>query len=144
MLMLMVALIVDITLRNLGFSVQGIAEMSVFIMMIVIYLGFGQCEQKKAHVEIEFITEKLKGKTKTITRYLAYGLNIVAAFLLTKAVVLDALKSYKTKDSIQGIIDLPIWPTKFIMVIGIVVFFAQVLFSLKNKKDNKNTYGGGE
>ena len=43
--------------------------------------------------------------------------------LLFYAVTTDAWSAFKTNSSIEGIVDLPIWPTKFIMVVGMVFFF---------------------
>ena len=47
MLAMMILLVIDIVSRTMRKPIQGMAELSVFVMMVVIYLGLARCEENK-------------------------------------------------------------------------------------------------
>jgi TRAP-type C4-dicarboxylate transport system permease small subunit len=130
MVAMMLLLIVDIVFREIDMPLQGMAELSVFVMMIVIYLGFARCEEHREHVGLEFVVLMLPKKPRrilvAITQLLAAG----TIGLMFYAVTTDAWSAFETGDAIEGLVDLPIWPTKFAMVVGMVFFFFQGLINL--------------
>ena len=60
MLAMMFLLVADFTGRKMDMPLHGMAEMSVFVMMIVIYLGFAHCEEHKEHVGLEIVLGERK------------------------------------------------------------------------------------
>ena len=60
----------------------------------------------------------------------AQCLAVAAVGLMFYDVLTDAWSSFETNNSIEGLIDLPIWPTKFIMVVGMVFFLFQAVVNL--------------
>ena len=54
MLAMMMLLIVDIAFRASGMQLYGLAALSVFVMMIVVFLGFARCAEYSEHVGLEF------------------------------------------------------------------------------------------
>ena len=132
MLAMMLLLVADIIGRAINMPLQLMAELSVFVMMIVIYLGFARCEEHSEHVGLEIVINYLPAKARTkmlaVSQFLAVG----TIGLLLYAVATDAWSAFETNSSIEGIVDLPIWPTKFIMVVGMVFFFLQGVINLAN------------
>ena len=59
MLIMMFLLVVDIVSRTFHQPIYGLAEGSVFVMMITIYLGMARCEENREHVRLELLLEKL-------------------------------------------------------------------------------------
>lgn len=130
MLAMMMLLVIDIIFRTIDLPLQGMAELSVFVMMIVIYLGFARCEEHKEHVGLEFVLLMLPKKGQ---RFLLAFSQLIAAGtigLLFYAVTTDAWSAFQTGDAIEGVVDLPIWPTKFIMVVGMFFFVLQGFINL--------------
>ncbi|WP_282611393.1 TRAP transporter small permease [Pelagibius sp. Alg239-R121] len=127
MSVLMAVLVLDIVMRNLGYPLQGMAELSVFVMMIVIYFGFAHCEAEDQHVRLQFLTNRLPQNIKQMTSFLVWILGFITVGILTYAVVVDAAQAYQRNDAIEGVVNLPIWPTKFAMCIGMAIFFLQIL-----------------
>ena len=123
MLAMMLLLIADIAFRTVNLPLPAIAEMSVFVMMIVIYLGFARCEEHEEHVKLPF---RGRSMLLALSQLLAVG----TIGLLFYAVTTDAWDAFVTNSSIEGIVDLPIWPTKFIMVVGMVFFLLQGILNL--------------
>jgi TRAP-type mannitol/chloroaromatic compound transport system permease small subunit len=72
---------------------------------------------------------------------LSYVLALGTVGLLFYSVFMNAISAYQSNESIEGTVELPIWPVKFIMVIGLVFFFFQTLVNTidaakKLKKNN--------
>lgn len=130
MLAMMVLLIIDIVFRSLDMPLHGLAELSVFVMMIVIYLGLSRCEEYSEHVGLEFAINKLSGKARNVMAAAVQFLAVATVGLMFYAVTTDAWSAFETNSSIEGLIDLPIWPTKFVMVVGMVFFLLQAIVNL--------------
>lgn len=130
MLLMMGILVADVVWRTFAQPLLGMAEMSVFVMMIVIYLGFSRCEEHGDHVRLEFLVDLAKGRMQQGMVLLARLLAVVTVTALFYAVTTDAWNAYLTDDSIEGMVSLPIWPTKFIMVVGMSLFFLQTLLNI--------------
>ncbi len=130
MLAMMVLLIIDIVFRSLDMPLHGLAEASVFVMMIVIYLGLSRCEEYSEHVGLEFAINKLSDKARSVMAAAVQLLAVATVGLMFYAVTTDAWSAFETNSSIEGLIDLPIWPTKFVMVVGMVFFLLQAIVNL--------------
>lgn len=135
-MMAMVALLIaDIIWRTAARPLFGMAEMSVFVMMIVIYLGFSRCEEHEDHVRLEFLIHAARGRLRRAMILIARLLGLAAVALFFYAVLTDALFAYRTNESIAGVVNLPIWPTKFVMVVGAALFLVQSLLNLLRAPD---------
>ncbi|MCH7751978.1 MAG: TRAP transporter small permease [Planctomycetes bacterium] len=123
-------LIIDIVFRSMDMPLHGLAELSVFVMMIVIYLGLSRCEEHSEHVGLEFAINKLSSKARRVAVAVAQFLAVATVGLMFYAVTTDAWSAFETNSSIEGLVDLPIWPTKFVMVVGMVFFLLQAIINL--------------
>jgi len=133
LLTMMILLTIDIVSRTLAQPLQGMAELSVFVMMIVIYLGLARCEESKEHVALEFVLNYFKPSMRRRVALMAQLLAVGSAGLLLYAVLLNAVNSYRTNEALEGTVELPIWPVKFIMVIGLIFFWIQTFFHFKEE-----------
>jgi len=132
MLAMMMLLVIDIVFRSVDMPLHGLAELSVFVMMIVIYLGLSRCEEYSEHVGLEFAINKLSEKARSVMAAAVQFLAVATVGLMFYAVTTDAWSAFETNSSIEGLIDLPIWPTKFVMVVGMVFFLLQAIVNLIN------------
>ena len=130
MLAMMGILLIDVLWRSVFRPLQGMAEISVFVMMVVVYLGFSRCEEHHDHVRLEFLQHMVGRRIRLMMIILARLLAALTVLALGYAVATDAWTSYLTNDSIEGMISLPIWPTKFAMVIGMIVFSIQIVLNI--------------
>lgn len=129
MLAMMVLLIIDIVTRSLKKPLQGMAELSVFVMMVVIYLGLARCEEDRGHVYLEIGRNLLPPSLRRISEGVASLLATITTGVLLYVGAQNALFSFTSNESIEGTVELRIWPVKFIMVIGLVFFFLQILLN---------------
>ena len=130
MLAMMMLLVIDIAFRSIDMPLHGLAALSVFVMMIVIYLGLSRCEEYSEHVGLEFAINKLSSQARRVVVAAAQFLAVVTVGLMFYAVTTDAWSAFETQSSIEGLVDLPIWPTKFVMVVGMVFFLLQSIINL--------------
>lgn len=132
MLGMMMLLVVDIVGRSINRPIQGMAELSVFVMMIVIYLGLARCEQHREHVGLELVVNALPPRARRVMGVVAHLMAALTVGLLLHAVFQNALASFRNNESIEGTVELRIWPVKFLMVAGLVFFFIQVVMNLRD------------
>ncbi len=130
MLVMMSLLAIDILGRTVNRPLQGMAELSVFVMMIVIYLGFSRCEEHREHVGLEVVVNFLPVRARRIVGVLKHILAVIAVALLLYAVAVDAWSAYEHNSSLEGTMEIPIWPVKFIMVVGMAFFLMQSVINL--------------
>jgi len=130
MFAMMMLLIADVVSRSFGKPLLLMAELSVFVMMIVIYLGFSRCEEQHEHIRLEFVVDALPKRLRRKVLAAANLLAVVVIALLFYAVTRDAWSSFVTGSAIEGTVDIPIWPTKFVMVAGMVFFLLQGIVNL--------------
>ena len=132
MLAMMLILVADILWRIFGMPLQGMAEMSVFVMVVVIYLGYARCEEHHDHVGLEFFTNALSERGRRVTLTIAQVLAVVTVGLLFYAVTTNAISAFESKEAIEGTIELQTWPVKFVMVIGMAFFLVQAVINIFN------------
>ena len=130
MMAMMLLLVADIIGRAIDMPLQLMAELSVFVMMVVIYLGFARCEEHSEHVGLEIVINYLPAKARKLMLVVSQLLAVGTIALLLYAVSTDAWSAYVTNSSIEGLVDLQIWPTKFIMVVGMIFFLLQGVINL--------------
>ena len=127
MMAMMILLVADIIGRTAGRPLQGMAELSVFVMMVVIYLGLARCEENREHVGLEIVVNALPSTAKRYMVFITHILAVVTVGLLLYAVSQNALASFKNNEAIEGTVELRIWPVKFFMVVGLFFFLVQTI-----------------
>jgi len=127
MLAMMLLLVVDIVARTIGRPIQGMAELSVFVMMVVIYLGMARCEENREHVNLEIILNAVSPPLRRIMEFFFHLLAFVTVSLLFYTVTLNAWSAFQRHEAIEGTVEMPIWPVKFVMVVGLAFFWIQVV-----------------
>lgn len=130
MVAMMLLLVVDFMGRRLNMPLQGMAEISVFVMMVVVYLGYSRCEEHNEHVGLEVVLNLMPTKPRLAMMVFSQTLAVATIALYFYAVTTDAWSAFETGDAIEGTVELPIWPTKFVMVVGMVVFLFQGIINL--------------
>lgn len=127
MTIMMVLFLVNIVSREINRPIQGLLQMAVFAMIILIYLGLAHCEEKDEHVRLEVIMTRLPSVMRKKLRFLCALVEWLIVTLALYAVSLDAWSAFETKACITGTKPMLLWPVKSVMVIGLVLFWVQLL-----------------
>ena len=130
MIGMMLLLVADIIGRSINKPLQGMAELSVFVMMIVIYFGLARCEEHREHVGLELVVNALPQGVKRAVAFFTHLLAVFTVGLLFYAVSQNAWASFQNNESIHGTTELHIWPVKFLMVAGLFFFLVQTVINL--------------
>jgi len=129
--------------RNIGRLIQGMAELSVLTMMIMVYLGMARCEERREHVNLEIIKDALRPRKKRAVKLVAYVLVLISISILFYAGLKDAIASYKIRKALAGVVKLCLWPVKPALVVGVVIFWIQALINATIVvKDSKTDFQG--
>ena len=110
MFAMMMLLVADVITRSFDMPLQLMAELSVFVMMIVIYLGFSRCEEHGEHVRLQFAVNALPKRAKSIVASAAQLLAVAVIGLMLYAVTGDAEYAlWENGDSYQAenLVDVP-------------------------------------
>lgn len=123
----------DIVSRTLKEPVQGVTQMAVFVMIIVVYLGLGQCEKFERHIRVTAVYERLPPTAQIYIGVFNYTIQIVVIGIITVAVGENVIYSLKKHEAVPGYFHLPIWPTKFVLFIGLVFYWLQTAINFGEK-----------
>ncbi|PHS19303.1 MAG: hypothetical protein COA78_00135 [Blastopirellula sp.] len=127
---MMVLLVVDVVWRNFFTPLHALVELSVFAMMIIIYLGLAACEENDEHVRLEFFVMMLPPKLRLLNGYSVGVLNVIATAILFYAVYRSGMTAYLRGEATSGNVTFPLWPIKFIMIAGMAFFLIEAVRSL--------------
>jgi TRAP-type C4-dicarboxylate transport system permease small subunit len=129
MFIMMVLLCLDIVTRTFHRPIYGLAEMSVFVMMITIYLGMARCEEHREHVRLELALRALPGRVRRPFESAVFVVEFLTILVFFYAVVLDFLKAYQTSESVLGgTMEFYLWPVKAFTVIGLAFYLVELGF----------------
>jgi TRAP-type C4-dicarboxylate transport system permease small subunit len=129
MLIMMVLLVLDIVSRTFHQPISGLAEMSVFVMMITIYLGMARCEENREHVRLELLLDALPPRVRRPFESSVFAIELVTILIFFYAVVLDFYKAYQTSESVLGgTMEFYLWPVKAFAVIGLTFYLAELVY----------------
>ena len=128
MSVMMMLLVLDIICRNVNRPLQGVPELSVFVMITVIYLGLALCEEYREHVRLELLLIKLHPKVRNPVGFFTYLIELLTMMVLFYAVIDNAILSYLTSESYAGTAQLRIWPVKWVMVVGLFFYIIQLVY----------------
>jgi TRAP-type C4-dicarboxylate transport system permease small subunit len=133
MLIMMLLLVVDIVSRTFHQPIYGLAEGSVFVMMITIYLGMARCEENREHVRLELLLDKLPPRVRRPFESGVFAVEFLTILVFFYAVAVDCLKAYQTSESVLGgTMEFYLWPIKAFAVIGLAFYLAELAF--KNRQ----------
>lgn len=124
----------DVVLRNLGFSVFGIVEIAVFIVIAAVYFGLGHCEEEDGHVRIAALISRFSPVPRQIVRLIMALATLAVMGLATYACAQSALSAYMDGEAVMANqTALYSWPARSAMVVGLFFYCCQLVFSIGNE-----------
>ena len=124
---IMFLLIIDFISRGMYRPIQGVGELAVFVLVAVVYLGTPHTEEVRGHVRVTAITSRLPEGIRKVLNIFVYLAATVTIGFVVFAVIQNAVKAFVTHEAVAGTVPLPVWPVKFVIVIGCVFYFFQMI-----------------
>ena len=127
---MVVFLCFDIISREIKEPIQGVAEMAVFVMISAIYLGLAHCEQLDKHVQVTAILSRMPTRVQGVLRMINGIIKTVIVAVLIWAAATNLIYTYIKHVAISGTVPLKLWPVKLIILLGLIVYWFQVIVNL--------------
>lgn len=140
---MMLLLVIDVIWRNFFTPLHALIELSVFAMMIIIYLGLAACEENDEHVRLEFFIMMLPKGLRLANGYFVGVLNVIATAILFYAVYRSGVTAYIRGEATPGNVTFPLWPVKILMIAGMAFFVIEAIRSLLLPKKDDESDGPG-
>ena len=120
--------------------IQGLSELAVFVLIIVVFQGIPHTEEVKKHLRVSVLISKFSPKVQHIINIFCYIIALVAIAIVVYAVGENAVASFNMKEAVAGTTPLPVYPIKIIIFISCIFYWIQLLINtIKEFKDLKNT-----
>ena len=124
---LMVLLSGEILGRNLGYPIPGTIEFASFGLVGIIFLGLSHCEELKGHVRVEFLLARLSPMRLKAAEMFIHLLGFCIYGLMTWQTGLDAISSWSVRETVPGLMTLPVYPAKTIIPLGCALICIQIV-----------------
>lgn len=100
---------------------------SKFLMVLVVFFPLANVHRRKGHISVDIFTRKFPLRARTALDILSLVLGIITFGLIGWYGLDVALIATRVKDYAPGIIDVPIWLSKWIVPIGAFAFCIELL-----------------
>lgn len=124
-------LALDVLLRTIrGQGLVGIFDAVGPILAIAAFLGLGITEAKGEHIALNIFVRRLGVRARNVMYVVGTVLVILMVAWMAWAGFTQAMHSLEAGEVRPGIVDVPLWPARFAVVIGCVILILQLLLTL--------------
>ncbi len=132
-LVLLLMLVAEVAVRELvGRSLLGTIELSEVLLVFIVALGTAHAQRTGAHVSTDLVTSRFPPVTGAAIR--VTGMTIAAGFLLWTAWASAerGVASFRSGESRFGITEVPVWPARLVLPLGLALLAVQCLLMAKD------------
>ena len=127
-LLLLGLTIVDITARYFqGRGVPGGLDIIEVALPGAVFLAMGSAELSGTHVRTPLITNRLPDQVANVCRAIAQTIAALFIAWMTYASTLKAFDSILGQEHRFALINIPVWPGRAAMVLGLLLFLAVLI-----------------
>ena len=127
-LLLMILVVADITGRYVFNSPVPMAyEFGSFMLVFIVFLALASTQRAGAHIRVEFVTLRLPPRARACLDILAYGLGILVYATILWRGFGWAWTSWLVGDYVAGLINIPRYPSQFVVPLGAAVLCLQFI-----------------
>ena len=123
-------LIIGFFSRVAGQPILWVTEFAQFAMVAIIFLGQALCEQNRGHVRVEVFIFRFPRSLWIAANVFTYLVALFAAGVLLWGAFLEARFSYQSLEAMSGLILIPLYPVKFVIVLGMGLYAIQIILHL--------------
>lgn len=128
---LMVLVVIDVISRLLGLgSVPGLLEISEVTLVFLVFCGIAYGMQTRTHIAVTLVTSRLPEKLGRALVTLGLVVLLVVLAWALWATGNTAIQSTLRGEVRFGITQVPIWPARIMIPIGLLVLIGEVILQL--------------
>lgn len=130
---MMLLIVADVTGRYFfNRPVQGTMELTIFIMVGMVFLTIGYTQGIKAHIKIEILAERMSFRMRKVFELVTCVLGLGIYGLIAWQGVMLALDSWKYHEYTDGLIPFPTLPAKLTVPIGSILLCLRFILDIVN------------
>lgn len=127
---IIILLLVNVFSREVGFGIEGLSNLSVVVLISVVYLGLSTTEQHKQHATVEILDYKLSKKNRRVLHIIVNIIKLLTVMIFAYAAFGNFQFAVEARESFADVVYIPMWPSKLALLIGIVFFVFQIFLNL--------------
>src|SRR5699024_7834187 len=101
-------------------SIPGILELSEAALVAAVFLGLAYTGATNSHIAVDLLTERLPEKVARWVIATAWLLTSVILVWMIYATTSRAIESTERGEVRTGLVNWPIWPSRWVIVVGLV------------------------
>ena len=115
-------------------------ELTEMLMVALVFSGLAYAQSQKRHVRVEIIMRRLTPRAQAALELLAVLIGTIFFSLMTWRCALYFWSSWLFKETDTGLYHFPIYPSKFLMLVGSFLMTLQLLIDIVHIV--RNLWGG--
>ncbi|NUL45332.1 TRAP transporter small permease [Cellulosimicrobium funkei] len=136
------AIVADVVTRWItGASLPSMVEISESALVVSIFLGLPWAAVTGAHVSVSLLTDRLGERAGRVMANIAWMFCSVMAAWFTWAAAGRAWGSTQLNETRMGLVEWPIWPLRWVIVVGFLVLTLTCLVNLLRINTGRRTLG---
>ena len=125
---MMLTIFIDAVLRGLfNQAVAGVVEFNSLLLVAMVYLGLAGAQSKGANFRVTLLSDRLPAWLNKVLITLGYLLMLLTLSILLWFCTGAALFSFERDEIGYGLIDFPLWPSRALICLGLVLLLVQYL-----------------
>jgi TRAP-type transport system small permease protein len=131
---MMVWIFLDVTLRaSINSPISGTIELTgEYFMVIAVYAAISYTQKHKAHVSVDFLTNKLSNGLKKFFGLISNLLSLIVFIILGYSNFLQGLKYFSRGVKSSSVLDYPLAPALMILSLGILLLCIRLIIESIN------------
>jgi TRAP-type C4-dicarboxylate transport system permease small subunit len=110
--------------------IPGAYESTSALMVVIVFGGIAYAQLKKRHISVALVASRLPSRAREILSLTGLVLGAAYFGVLTWRCALFFWESWLIKESEASLIHFPLYPSKFIMIVGAGLMFLQLLVDI--------------
>lgn len=127
---IMILLLVNVIAREFGYAIDGLSNISVLILISVVYLGLSTTEETNQHASVELLENKLNIKNRKVLMIFIHIVKLIAIGIFAYAAIGGFISSVESGEAFTDVVYIPMWPSKLALLIGLIFFEIQIFINL--------------
>lgn len=110
--------------------IPGTFEITEVMMVFIVFLAFAYTEMNDENIRIQLIEKYISDRQKAVLDLLAYLLGLLIYGVICWQAWSQAWGAVEIDQRMSGLLRLPLWPGKFIVIIGSFLLTMQFIIGI--------------
>ena len=116
--------VTDVAMRNIvGKSILGTVDISSLLLVCIAFLGLSAAESEGQHVSVNLLEMRLSQRVRCVFGVARTILFIILGIVIVWGVFNDLTSSISRGETTNGILKLPTWPAKTVLLLSFFCYF---------------------